>query len=140
MTQPVALLVFCVFCFWLADTLFGFATVYLVGYGAFSFLAAIISLTFFWLWFRRSTPLALGMAIGWLGAASIMAWWWLFNLFRQPEVMVENSILFLFLSIYFVGAVLHLEVIGRSFGLSKRLALTPVALSLVLSLAMAWAL
>ena len=137
MTQPVLLLLLCIFCFKLADAYFGYRIVYVVSYGAFALLAAIIALTFFWLWLRRSTPLALGMAFGWLGAASVMAWWWLFNLLDRPDAMVENSALFLFLSVYFVGAILHLEVFGRSFGIPKRLTLLPVFLALGLSMGVA---
>ena len=137
MTQPLLLFFVCIVCFAVARAYFGYQFVYQVGYGAFSFLAATIALTFLWLWLKRSTPLALGMAFGWCGAASVMAWWWLFNLLDRPEEMVENSALFLFLSVYFVGAILHLEVIGRSFGISRRLAMLPVAMALFLSVLVA---
>ncbi len=122
--------------FTVAHEFFGYQIVYQVGYGAFSCLAAVIALTFFWLWFKRSTPLALGMAFGWIGAASVMAWWWLFNLLGQPVGMVDNPALFLFLSIYFVGAVQHLEVIGRSFGFSWKASIAPAAAAILFSIVM----
>ena len=137
MKRPVFLFVVCLVCMVVGEKAFGYWPVYQVSYGAFALVAAIISGTFFWLWVRRSTPLALGMAFGWAGAASVMAWWWLFNLFDRPEAMVGNSLLFLFLSIYFVGAVLHLDVIGRSFGLSRVATMAPLAGSLLVSMALA---
>ena len=133
MTKPIILLIFFVAGFELFHAVFGYDVAYQVGYGAFATLAAFISLTFLWLWARRSTPLALGMAFGWAGAASVMAWWWMYNVLDRPAAMVESSALFLFLSIYFVGAIQHLEVIGRSFGVSRRVAMLPVVFALVVS-------
>ena len=133
MMRVLALLFAVVLAFSVSRAQFGYWPVYQVSYGAFALVAAIIAGTFFWLWVRRSTPLALGMGFGWGGAASVMAWWWLFNLFDRPEAMTENTLLFLFLSIYFVGAVLHLDVIGRSFGLSRAAAMAPLAVALFAS-------
>ena len=136
MKKPIFLLLVIVLGFLSAEELFGYQSAYQVGYGAFACLAAIIALTFFWLWVKRSTPLALGMAFGWGGAASVMAWWWLFNLLGRPEGMVDNPLLFLFLSVYFVGAVQHLDVIGRSFGFSKETALAPALAAVLFSILM----
>jgi hypothetical protein len=135
MIKPIVLLVGFIVVFELSHAVFGYGAVYQVGYGAFSVLAAVIAGTFFWLWAKRSTPLALGMAFGWAGSASLMAWWWVFDLLDWPDVMIESWVLFVFLSVYFVGAVQHLEVIGRSFGLSRRFAVFPIALALAVSLA-----
>ena len=136
MKKPMILLLLTAVGLKVADAIFGYHAVYQVGYGAFSCLAAVIALTFLWLWFKRSTPLALGMAFSWIGAASVMAWWWLFNLLGQPAAMIDNSVLFLFLSVYFVGAIQHLEVIGRSFGLSWRASIAPAAAAIVFSVLM----
>ena len=112
---------------------FGYATVYQIGYGAFSLMAAMISLTFLWLWARRATPLALGMSFSWAGAASVMGWWWVFNLFSRPGFMVESEILFLFLALYFAGAVLHFAVIAKSVSAPPLFLGVPVFASLALS-------
>ena len=90
----------------------------------------MVSLTFLWLWARRATPLAMGMFFGWAGAAAIMGWWWSYNLFGHPDRMADNPALFILLSIYFVGAILHFKVIATSFGVKGRSYLVPVALSL----------
>jgi hypothetical protein len=45
--------------------------------GALALMALMIAATFLWLWFERTTPLALGMAHSWLGAGLIAGlWWW----------------------------------------------------------------
>ena len=112
---------------------FGYEVTYRVGYGAFSLLAAMISVTFLWLWRRRATPLALGMGFGWAGAASVMGWWWMYHLFGRPVDMEAHPLLFALLSIYFVGAVMHFSVIGRSFGWWQHGYLVPVACAVAAS-------
>ncbi|MEO0945360.1 MAG: hypothetical protein AAFY06_11035, partial [Pseudomonadota bacterium] len=62
MTKPILLFLGINVVFWLSHQTYGYWPVYEVSYGAFSIMAAIIAGTFFWLWARRSTPLALGMA------------------------------------------------------------------------------
>jgi len=123
MTRPILLL--CLFSgtFLTIHGVFGFEVAYLVGYGSFALMAALISGTFLWLWVRRATPLALGMAFGWAGAATVIGWWWIYKLTGRTDWMEENPFLFACLSLYFVGALLHLQVIGRSFELPER---TPV--------------
>lgn len=133
MTKPLVLLIIIVATFGAANWLFGYKLVYLIGYGAFSILALVIAATFLWLWIKRATPLALGMAFGWGGAACVMAWWWLYNLLSAPDWMRENPVLLVFLSIYLVGAILHLEVIGRSFALPRQATFAPVAIAVLLS-------
>lgn len=123
MTRPILLLCLLSAAFLMIHGAFGFETAYLVGYGSFALMAALISATFLWLWFRRATPLALGMAFGWAGAASVIGWWWVYRLTGRAVWMEENPLLFACLSLYFVGALLHLQVIGRSFELPER---TPV--------------
>ena len=135
MTKSILILGAVIALFLLGNRMFGYTTVYLIAYGAFSLMAAFISVTFFWLWRRRATPLALGMAFSWAGAAMVMGWWWLLNLTELPDWMMRNPVLLDFLSIYFVGVVLHFEVIGRSFGLSRKFAFYPVAVAILISAA-----
>ena len=111
----------------------GYEAAYEISYGAFTLMAAMVSLTFLWLWMQRATPLAMGMAFGWAGAASVMGWWWVFNLLDGPLPMQQNAALFLCLSIYFVGAVLHFAVIGRSLGWTGRLWMVPIGVALAVS-------
>ncbi|MEM6823776.1 MAG: hypothetical protein AAGB18_06245 [Pseudomonadota bacterium] len=89
---------------------------YDLAYGAIVAMALSISLTFFWLWRARATPLALGMGFGWAGASGVMGWWWVYSLLSRPEAMVESRLLFVFVSCYFVGGLLHFKVIVRSLG------------------------
>lgn len=111
----------------------GYEAAYEISYGAFTLMAAMVSLTFLWLWMQRATPLAMGMAFGWAGAASVMGWWWVFNLLDGPAPMRDSAALFICLSVYFVGAVMHFAVIGRSLGLAKGLWTVPVVLAVVAS-------
>ena len=93
-----------------------FQSVYQIAYGAIVGLAVSISATFFWLWHSRQTPLALGMGCSWAGTSGVLGWWWLYSRFNQPEFMAENEFLFLFVACYFVGGILHFQVIVRSIG------------------------
>ena len=111
----------------------GHEEVYAISYGAFALIAASISVTFFWLWLKRATPLALGMSFGWAGAASVMGWWWGFRLAGKPVGMAESPVLMVFLAIYFVGAILHFQVIGRSFGWRPNATWVPVSLAVLIS-------
>ena len=137
MTRPILLLCLLSGVFLAIHRLFGFEVAYLVGYGAFAMMAAVISGTFLWLWFRRATPLALGMAFGWAGAASVIGWWWVYKLTGRAVWMDENPLLFGCLSLYFVGALLHLQVIGRSFELPERAPVLAFAGTLAASVAAA---
>ncbi|MCV6594194.1 MAG: hypothetical protein OIF48_14655 [Silicimonas sp.] len=116
-----------------ADAGLGYGRAYAIGYGAFTFMALMVAVTFFWLWRRRATPLAMGMFFGWAGAAGVMGWWWSYSLFEAPGWMVESPVLFLFLSLYFMGALLHFQVIWHSFGGRGVGFLWPVGLSLAAS-------
>jgi hypothetical protein len=133
MMKPFLLWLLVVALFETAAFVLGYKLTYQVGYGAFSILALIISATFLWLWVKRSTPLALGMAIGWSGAAGVMSWWWIYNILEKPVWMQANPVLFIFLSLYLVGALLHLEVIGRSFELPLATTLAPIAGAFLIS-------
>lgn len=133
MRQGFVLLGVVLAAFLASDATLGYRETYLIGYGALCLMAAMISLTFLWLWARRATPLALGMSFGWAGASSVIGWWWVFNLLGHPDEMAENAWLFLALSLYFVGAILHFSVIQRSFGRYQAIFVLPVASSVVIS-------
>lgn len=111
----------------------GYQPTYQIAYGALTLMAAMISLTFLWLWAKRATPLALGMSLSWAGASSVLGWWWAFNLLGGPSEMVESGALFLFLALYFAGAILHFTVIERSFGRPASILPLPALGALLLS-------
>lgn len=117
------------------DRALGYEAAYEIGYGALALMAAMIAATFLWLWYERTTPLALGMAFSWSGAASVMGWWWVFNLLGGPEAMVGSEVLFAFLSLYFVGAILHFSVMQRSLGLHGGLFAVPIIAATLVSAA-----
>lgn len=104
----------------------GYFPAYQVGYGAITIMGCTISLTFLWLWWVRATPLALGMALSWAGAACVMGWWWLYNVLGQPEPMQQNPQLFFFLSLYIVGAIMHFRVIEDALAWPRRFFWLPV--------------
>lgn len=111
----------------------GYQTAFVVGYGALTLMAAMIALTFLWLWQARATPLALGMAFSWAGAACLLGAWWVYNSLRAPEAMYGNEAVFGFLALYFVGAILHFAVVQRSMGLPAGAFAVPVAGALAVS-------
>ena len=136
MIQPIMLLVAVSAAFLVSNKVLGYDRSYAIGYGAFTLMAVLVSATFLWLWVKRATPLAMGMFFGWAGAAGVMGWWWSFNLLGHPVWMVANPELFLLLSAYFVGAVLHFKVIWQSFGWKGRGYWYPVVACLGLSVLM----
>ena len=133
MIRPVLVLVGLSAAFLMVNSMVGYHQVYGVLYGAFALMAIMVSLTFLWLWVRRATPLASGMFFGWAGAAGVMGWWWSYNQFENPSWMIENPFLFVLLALYFVGAILHFQVIWQSFGIKSRTYLAPVVGSVVVS-------
>jgi len=133
MKQALLLLVITVVAFSISEATLGFWRTYEVGYGAITIMALMISGTFLWLWFARTTPLALGMAFSWAGCASVFGWRWLYRAFDEPESMIGHTALFLFLSLLFVGSVLHFATIQRSLGLHGRVFLWPVILAILIA-------
>ncbi len=118
----------------MCNAVLGYEPTYQIAYGALTLMAAMISLTFLWLWSRRATPRARGMSLSWAGTTSVLGWWWVFNLMGDPAPMVDSGALFLFLSLYFAGAILHFAVIQRSFGVKTHLFPVPVIAAIVFSL------
>lgn len=135
MRQAIFLLIVIAGMFLSSNAIIGFPRSYTIGYGAFTIMAAFVSLTFLWLWARRATPLAMGMFFGWAGAASVIGWWWLYSLDGRPAFVLQSPVFFGFMSIYFVGAILHFQVIWQSFGAQGRGYYAPVVLSLLVSVA-----
>lgn len=115
----------------------GYAAAYLVGYGVLTLMALWVAMTFLWLWLERATPLALGMAFSWAGAALIMGWWYLYALLDRPEWMTQNSLLFVPLAIYITGAVIHSRVIWAAIVADDRAHWVPLAVATLVS-ALLW--
>ena len=136
MKWAIATLLVLVAVFQVGHRTLGYDTAYQVGYGAIAIMGVCISLTFLWLWWVRATPLALGMAFSWAGAASVMGWWWVFNLLDHPVAMQQNPGLFVFLSLYIVGATMHFRVIEDALSWPRRAYWLPVAGAWLLSLAL----
>ena len=133
MIQPLILLVAISAAFMVVNQTLGYRMSFDIGYGAFTLMAMMISATFLWLWMRRATPLAMGMAFGWAGAASVMGWWWMYNLLSKPPVVIDSPLMYLLLSVYFVGAILHFQVIWQTFGARNRLYILPIAVCVAAS-------
>ncbi|MDU8942252.1 hypothetical protein [Ovoidimarina sediminis] len=116
---------------------FGYERAIAIAYGLVAAMALSISGTFFWLWRARATPLALGMGFSWSGTAGVLGWWWTYRLLDRPDAMAESLALFAFVAAYFVGAVLHFQVVGRSLGRRAMLLLLPVILTLTVAISAA---
>ena len=134
MTNGLFMFAFLIGLFALARSGLEYRTLYQISYGAFSIMAAMISLTFLWLWASKQTPLALGMSYSWAGAASVMGWWWVFTVLGQPTQMDQSQVLFIFLSLYFVGAIMHFSIILDRARAPRAVLLMPVGASLALSI------
>ena len=65
--------------------LLGYVPVANIVYGAIALMAVMIAATFLWLWFERTTPLAIGMVVSWFGMACLAGWWWVYNLTGSPD-------------------------------------------------------
>lgn len=135
MNHALIIFVLTVTAFLVLNARLGYAEAYAVAYGAVVAIALSISATFFWLWRARSTPLALGMAFGWAGTCGVMGWWWAFQQFGAPRAMQDSPLLFVFVAAYFAGGILHFQVMIRSLGLWSYLLLTPMLLTVLISLA-----
>lgn len=106
--------------------LMGYGAAYALAYGTLVTMAVLIAATFLWLFTMQTTPLALGMAFSWSGAATVMGWWWIYGVLGQPRWMADSELLFVFVSIYLTGAVLHFDVIQRSMALPRWMSWAPL--------------
>jgi len=140
MKRAIGFFVCMVLIFELGAIILGYSSAYKLGYGAISIMGMIIAATFLWLWWVRATPLALGMAFSWAGSGTVMGWWWSYNILGSPEAMHDNKALFVFLSLYIVGAVMHFKVIQQALSLPRNIFWVPVGGAMLLSvLAWRWA-
>lgn len=135
MKQAVILILLTILALEAGFRLFGYATVANIAYGAIALMAVMIAATFLWLWFERTTPLAIGMVVSWFGMACLAAWWWVYNLLGSPDWGHQNPGVFGILALPIVGAVLHFAVIQRSFGYHGMHFLWPIAGAAALSVA-----
>lgn len=115
--------------------LLGYVPVANIVYGAIALMAVMIAATFLWLWFERTTPLAIGMVVSWFGMACLAGWWWVYNLTGSPDWAHQNPGMFGVLALPIVGSVLHFAVIQRSFGYHGMHFLWPLAGAVGLSIA-----
>lgn len=107
----------------------GDGAVMFVAYGGMAIMALMIAATFLWLWAERTTPLALGMALSWLGAGLLAGWWWADARWHLASDVPTPHGIYAVLAIYLVGVVLHFAVIQRSFGKHGLGFLWPVAVA-----------
>lgn len=135
MKQAISLTVLTVIALELAFVGLGYDTVADITYGTIAVMALLIAGTFLWLWFERTTPLAIGMAISWLGIAWVAGWWWAYSLMGAPGWAVAHPGLFVILAFPIVGAILHFAVIQRSFGFHGLHFLWPAIGALAVSIA-----
>lgn len=133
MKQAVALFLVVLAVLELAGQAFGHAQVLLIVLGAMSIMAVMIGGTFLWLWFERTTPLALGMVYTWAGTAIFIGWWWGLGLAGAARSGGQAHLALVVHGTYIVGALLHFAVIHRSFGLRGPGFLWPVAVAFALS-------
>lgn len=111
------ILLLCVVCaLGAGHVVLGYEAMLVLTYGALSLLSMMIAATFLWLWFERTTPLALGMAYSWSGIGLVTGWWWMVTLLGHPTWSVGHPGIFAVLGLSTVGAILHFAVIHRSFG------------------------
>lgn len=133
MKQAMALLATVIGALALGGSAFGDGVVLLVIAGAMALMALMIAATFLWLWFERTTPLALGMVFSWAGAAAYIGWWWVTALTETAGLAWQHGVGLLVQGLFLVGAVLHFAVIHRSFGLQGVAFLWPVGLAFAIS-------
>lgn len=108
-----------------------------IAHGALTVMALMISATFLWLWGMKMSPLSLGMAMSWAGAAMVMGWWWLYALLGAPVWMMRSELALVCLALYVTGAILHFEVLESSFGFRRGSFLLPVAAALAVAVLLA---
>ena len=98
------------------DRTLGFNAAHDIAYAVISLLAIVIAVVFAWLWRVRATPMAMGMALSWAGCHGFVGYWWVYDqLGREPATYLEHDVLFVFIALYFSGAVLHLSVISKAY-------------------------
>lgn len=106
-----------------------------LGFGAITVIAAVNAGTFLWLFWARTTPLALGMAFSWFGQAALSIW--LFANGIPANVTwtsaLDSAAVLLFLSCYIVGGALHIAVMQRSMELARSIMIWPILAAFVVA-------
>lgn len=115
---------------------FGDDASFAVAYGMVAAMALVISVSFFWLWYNRATPLALGMALCKLGSATLLAWYALYRVLDKAPVMIDHKALTVFIGLYFVGAAHHFAVMQRTMRANLAVFVLPVILTVFLLIAL----
>lgn len=133
MKQALALMALTLALLAAGQAMAGSQAVALIVFGAIGVMALMIAATFFWLWFERTTPLALGMAYAWAGAGLFAAMAWGDALSGQAMWVSGPVGGLLAQSLCLAGALLHFAVIHRSFGRHGIGFLAPVAVAFGLS-------
>ncbi|SHI33662.1 hypothetical protein SAMN04488012_10159 [Palleronia salina] len=111
----------------------GDGAAYLLVGGAMALMAALIAVTFAWLWRSNATPLALGMVLSWSGTAGTLLWWWSAAQWGAAGPIPDHPGLAFGVALHISGAVLHFLVIGRSLKLPQGLAIAIPLLSVALA-------
>lgn len=96
------------------DTLFGDRIALAASLSAMVIVAALNALTFFWLWYVRATPLALGMALSWAGQAGLTAWWEIRTAPDFAEFGDAGVVIYALIALYVIGGALHISVMQTS--------------------------
>ncbi len=111
---------------------FGHDTSFAIAYGMVAAMAFVISVSFFWLWYHRATPLALGMALCKLGSATMLAWYAVYRVLDRAPIMIDHEVLGLFIGLYFVGAAHHFAVIQKTVRINVFMFIAPVIAAIAL--------
>ncbi|MEL7345121.1 MAG: hypothetical protein AAFN59_09720 [Pseudomonadota bacterium] len=134
MKQAIYMLILAIAALLAGEAAFGYGATYKTVYGALAIMALMIAGTFLWLYLKRATPLALGMAFSWAGCAGVLSWFWLYRTLERPMFMQDNDALFVLLAFYFVGATLHFVTIQRTLGWHGQTFLLPVIGSFIVAM------
>jgi hypothetical protein len=112
--------------FLMVERILGIHIAAALGFGSVAVIAVVNALTFLWLWWARTTPLALGMTCSWLGQAALSIW----GFFVRPDdlALISGSapLVFFLLSLYVVGGALHIAVMQSSMELRRTVLIWPV--------------
>ncbi len=112
--------------FLLAERILGVEVAAALGFGTVMVIGAINALTFLWLWWARTTPLALGMSCSWMGQTALSIWWeWSMptrsrRLGRGQRARIPAPVALR------RGGALHIAVMQRSMDLGRVFLLWPI--------------
>jgi hypothetical protein len=115
----------------------GYDVAFFVAYGMAAAMASVIAVTFLWLWRRRSTPLALGMALCKIGYATVFLWYAVHKIRGNPVWQFDHGVFLFFVATYFVGAAMHFAVMEVTMKKGPWFFILPVAVAAVILLVIA---